>query len=173
MVNISVPIGKGTGKTLTELKFPDIPRAKPDIKFSEKTANSDLEFIKLLADQGRLVFSTNNTATTTTAFAEIIPLNGETFYFFNSNWSVTTTSGGATGTLEIRNDGVSRESILIPTSSQGITHGVWGLRFDSLVGDGVKQFDAFLTESVNPLTANCSISGYILPSETLSSRGTG
>ena len=108
MTNIQVPLGQ----SLT--KFPNIRRSKPEFEkgVAEKTAGSDLEFTKILADRGQLVFSTDNTATVTQSLGAITPQNGETFYFIGGSWEFTL-DASSSGTLALRNDGIERE-ISIP-----------------------------------------------------------
>ncbi len=168
MTNIQVPLGQ----SLT--KFPNIKMAKPEFtKRTEDKAGSDIEFFKILADRGRMVFSTDNTQASTGSFAAIIPNNGETFYFIGGAWELAAEIDSA-ATIELRNDGISRESVSVLTDLVAREErGAWQLKFDSLIGDGSKTYDILMTETTNPVVASANIYGYILPSETLSSRGSG
>ena len=158
MVNIQVPI---TQKD----KF-GFARSQPEPKITEKTANSDLEFLKQLADQGRLVTATGS-RTTTGTLAEIIPQNGETFYLIDAQYNFDSSS--ALATIELRNDGTVKSIITSPGTP---IVGFFAVKFDSLVGNGVKQYDVLVTD-VGTTTADVTINGYLLPSETVSSRGSG
>ena len=166
MANIQVPLGQ----SLT--KFPNIKMAKPEFEkgIGEKQAGSDIEFLKTLADRGRLAFGSGSLVNTGT-IASITPLNGETFYFLGGSWQfdMGITAGGS---IQLRNNGVVREEV---SSQSGLevlmTNGVWVVKFDSLIGNGVKTYDLLFTRDTTVLTVNASMYGYILPSETLSSRG--
>jgi len=163
---ISLPLGKGVSK------FPNLTLAKPEFqKGSEQKAGSDLEFIKTLADRGRLVFSDDNTQSTTGSFASIIPQNGETFYLLGGSWNLTLTPADDCS-ITLRNDGSSREIVgAITDSNEGNFYGIWNTKLDALIGNGVKAYDLLFTTAGGGPTANANIYGYLLPSETLSSRG--
>ena len=170
MANIQVPLGQ----SLT--KFPNIRRSKPEFEkgVAEKAAGSDIEFFKTLADRGRLVFSTDNTQSSTGTFGAITPQNGETFYFLGGSWQIEL-GLVSSGELDLRNDGIVRESISFANSNVDFreSNGLWALKFDSLIGNGTRTYDMLFTETEAAIVANASIFGYILPSETLSSRGSG
>jgi len=168
MVNISLPIGKGI------TKFPNLKLSKPEFRkgIAEKQAGSDIEFFKIMADRGRLVFSDVDTTSNSGSMSAITPNNGDTFYFLGGSWQMFL-AGNSEGSIELRNDGISRERISHLNQDPVQVRGAWELRFDALIGDGVKSYDLLFTEVTAAVIATTNIYGYILPSETLSSRGTG
>ena len=166
MVNIKVPLGQ----SLT--KFPNIKRSIPEFsKKAPEQATSDLSFLKIMADTGRLVFSTDNTQGADGSFAAIIPQNGETFYFLGGSWNLTLTPNDDVS-ITLRNDGSSIESVGAVAGTTGENHfGTWKTTLDSLIGNGTKAYDILYAEAGGGPNARANIYGYILPSETLSSRG--
>ena len=142
-------------------------RSQPEQGQDQKAPQSDLEFLKHLSDKGRLVSATGS-RTTTGTLATITPQNGETFYLISAQYNFFSSSTVAT--IELRNDGTIK-SVLTGTSSD-TNIGVFAVPFDSLIGNGVKVYDVLVTV-VGTTRVDITINGYILPSETLSSRGSG
>ncbi len=143
-MSIQVPIGKGI------IKFPKIPRSKPE--FEKKPfldqINSDLQFLRLLSQDDRLVIETN-TGTTSGDMITVTPATGTTFFFLGA--AVTNTdAGGLTGNFQLTNNGIVRDFVRL-TDIQ--TH-TFSLPIDRLVGTGMDSFILeALTTNVNSESA--------------------
>ena len=134
MANIQVPIGRGL------LQQPQQQKEQ----FTKSL--SDREFLKQLADEGRLVGSTASDIITTTAdliINSIVPPNGSTFYFISGSW--VNSMGAPRVTLELRLDGVAIEGYTNSLTST-MLKGDWLTDF-SMKGDGTKAITVVAIES--------------------------
>ena len=125
-----------------------IAQQQPKNKFTINTNLPDLSFLRQLSVQGRLVFFQSNVITNTTPL-QIIPKNGETFFYYRGVF--TTGSTTTLATCSILNDGQQREQFLIPPTADGIqsTFPYVSQFVDSLVGDGLKIFEVTNSVSTN------------------------
>ena len=140
---IQVPIGKGIGK------FPKLRFSQPEFEKKSTISSipqSDLQFLRGLAEDSRIVVQTN-TGTTSGDMITITPDTGTTFFFLGA--SVTNTDGAAAGTFQLTNDGTIRDFVQI---AFGDNH-TFTLPIDRIVGNMSRSFILeALTANVNSLT---------------------
>ena len=160
MVNIQVPISEAN------LEFPKFKRSIPEFsKFEASKTNTDLQFMKDLADRGKFRTREGSRSDSGTV-ASFTPNQGETFYFLGGTWVFNTDGGGS---VRLLNDGVVRERQNADTVNQ--TRGNWNLEGDSLIGNNSKAYTIELVNESGSSACSGSIFGYVEQSETLSSRG--
>ena len=138
-----VPLGQAI------VKFPNIRFSKPEFEKKKDISSipqSDLQFLRALAEDSRIVIQTN-IGTTSGDMITITPDTGTTFFFLGA--SVTNTDGVTTGTFQLTNDGTIRDFVELPT---GENH-TFTLPIDRLVGNMSRSFILeALTADVNSLT---------------------
>ncbi len=128
----------------------------------------DSQFFQKLADEGRLVI-VNNQKNNPSTVVEVIPNQGETFYLMSALFNINSAN---INTIELRNGDTVRETI--NTLADTVERGNFQLPFDSLIGDGTKSYSIEWTvEGAGSNTVDATLIGYIKPSPTVSSRGTG
>ena len=170
MTDIKVPIGRGLTQQIE--KFPNIPKATPEFDKTEfRSSNSDLEFFKRIADEGRLRIDQGSftTASQTGTAASIIPNPGETFYLIRASYVQKTQISGS---IRLQNDGVNREVVTSPGANLTVS-GFFGVATDALIGDGVKEYRIRAGQGAGTNSNSGTIIGYVETSPTRSSRGTG
>ena len=157
MANIKVPIGRGL---LSQPEF----KKQPELK-----ATNDLEFKKLLADQGKL--TTAFAAVTNSGSAQDLvtftPPNGSTFYLLGATGEGST--GGTAFTVRLRviiNGVISDIKAFSATGPANFDVTEEGF---SLVGNGTNQILIRLTTT--GMVTESTIFGYLESSPTTSSRG--
>ena len=142
-MSIQVPIGKGIGK------FPKLRFAQPEFEkkpFTEQI-NSDLQFLRQLSEDDRIIIQTN-VGTTSGDMITITPDTGTTFFFLGA--SVTNTDGAAIGEFQLTNNGIIRDWVQL---AAGATH-TFSLPIDRLVGNMSNSFILeAITTNVNSLTS--------------------
>ena len=163
MANISVPIGKGTGKTLTELKFPDIPRAQPEFVKEIDKPISDLAFYKLKSDEGK-IRSGNGGANGNNTITMVTVPTGSTFYLLECTYSAA-----SNGLIDlILDDGTFLKRASVP--SAGTPSGVFdvkGLTVVATDADIIIQADS----NNDPGIWRMNLTGYLENTPVTSSRG--
>ena len=140
-------------------------RSPQSKKFQNTT--SDLEFLKEISDFGEVIIRSGNRSTTGTAVSFVVP-DGKTFYFISGFFQISTQTSGS---IRLQNDGVTREDYVGIAGTVEAFRGAWQLPTDSLIGDGVKAYTIDVTAGAGTNRIGGSIVGYIINSETLSSRG--
>ena len=154
---IKVPIGRGL---LSQPEFKKEP---------EKKATNDIEFKRILADQGKLFnnFDTRLSASGVGPIVTVTPPNGSTFYLLEAKGIGTT--GGATALIRLRStiDGVitdhKSDSQLTPHPFDVTVSGF------SIVGNGTNTLEVRM--HATGTNTEAEITGYLEPSATVGSRG--
>ena len=145
---IKVPIGRGIISQIQE---------KPQTGI---TAQSELQFFKDLAVDGRLV-TNSSTRTTSGTVATIIPPNGSTFYFLEASYSGQINNvGNPVSFYQLIKDGNVIERIDVKNDQT--TSGRFETPFDSLVGNGTRSYDIeFTFDAGQTGNASGTICGYL------------
>ncbi len=145
---IKVPIGRGIISQIQE---------KPQTGI---TAQSELQFFKDLAVDGRLV-TNSSTRTTSGTVATIIPPNGSTFYFLEASYSGQINNvGNPVSFYQLIKDGNVIERIDVKNDQT--TSGRFETPFDSLVGNGTRSYDIeFTFDASQTGNASGTICGYL------------
>ena len=159
MANIKVPIGRGIiGQVQQEFQ------KEPELK-----ATNDLEFKRILADQGKLRTASALVIASGLAqdLVEFIPPNGSTFYLLEASGVATT--GGTAFTVRLQTEiGGTRIVIKSDTGTGPANFDVTEEGF-SLVGNGTDKI--FIRLPTTGQATESTIFGYLEPSPTTSSRG--
>ncbi len=145
---IKVPIGRGIISQIQE---------KPQTGI---TAQSELQFFKDLAVDGRLV-TNSSTRTTSGTVATIIPPNGSTFYFLEASYSGQINNvGNPVSFYQLIKDSIVLERIDVKNDQT--TSGRFETPFDSLVGNGTRSYDIeFTFDAGQTGNASGTICGYL------------
>ena len=150
---ISVPIKQGTAI----LKFPNIPRSKPEfLKNPESKATSKQQFLKELADQGKLIALEGQrlSAAGKGVVITFTPNNGTTFYLLSA---VMSSSGAADLGMDKVIGGVTLNVNIKELSAAGsIDCTIEGYAF---VGNGIDELR--LVGGVDGRDYNANLSGYL------------
>ena len=157
MANIKVPIGRGIIGQVQQEQFTKEP---------EKKATNDIEFRRILADQGKL-FSNHGTRTAVGAVVEIIIPNGSTFYLLKATAIVSAIGTTAVynltsvinGVTTIENDNGGLGPINLDLTIEGF----------SIIGNGANLLR--INQTTGNVLSNAVIQGYLEPTITTSSRG--
>ena len=153
MANIKVPIGK---------RFEERERFLED-KFMAKSANTDLQFLKDLADQGKMVVRSGSSGSSGTIVTFTIP-SGSTFYLMKTSFDGDFTNAILNFTNPTEQiDLFGATATNLPGKFQ-IEEGV------ALVGDGNRAIE--IEGTGVGVSMSASFTGYISNSVTRSSRGT-
>ena len=151
MANIKVPIGK---------------RFEERERFLEKMTQqptSDIQFLKKLADEGKVINRSATTSDNATVVVTFAPPNGSTFYLLKT--SCTGANGGDVF-LEFTNPTELIDEQAFPAVNTNVQFTITNV---SLVGNGSRALQIRTASNGGSLT--CSFNGYIENSTTLSSRG--
>ncbi len=157
MANIKVPIGRGIIGQVQQEQFTKEP---------EKKATNDIEFRRILADQGKLFVNQGSSALSGDVVSVTIP-NGSTFYLLKATVSITVNGTSSDYVLSTTIDGiVTTRNNGGGTGFQTIDLTVEGF---SIVGNGVNLIRVF--NVTGNIDSAATIEGYLEPSATTSSRG--
>ena len=135
-------------------------RSTPEIKSPEQRAQTEGQWLKDLADEGKLVMVQEATNTNSTEFLTVTPNPGETFYLISATAAVT---DSATSQVQLRLNSDIVERVTFTAEIASIPFKTTGL---SVVGNGINTINLFTT-----LGAAGSILGYVENTPTRSSRG--
>jgi len=124
MVNIQVPLSSQKSNQLLKDSF----------KSPALLAHNDLEFLKDLSENLRLIIVTGSITTAGNIIA-VIPDTGTTFFFLGGSVQ-NTDAGGLEGDFTIENDGTERERVKLQQNE----FYEWKLPMDRLVGNMSKVF---------------------------------
>ena len=125
---------------------------------------SDLQFIKKLSDEGKLIIVNGSTTTGTADIVEFVVPQGKTFYFLDS--SVTAANGGDCF-LEITNPTFLIDLQAFPAVDTNIQ---FKIKCATIVGNGIRSILIRMVGGAN-LLSSATIEGYLENSPTLSQMG--
>ena len=138
-------------------------RSIPELKRPEEKSNTELQFLKDLADQGKIISRSERGTGANQRLAEFVIPNGSTFYLLKATAAAASDPGQAT--LEFPS-GTAFEVADLPTGVEISFQSVGA----SFIGNGTNSISIFVE-----LVANASVAvlyGYLEASKTRSSRGT-
>ena len=156
---IKVPIGKGTGKTPNELKFPNLKLSQPQEKFGVlQEIPSDRQFLKDLADQGRLVIEqgVESAGQPTTIISFIVP-NGSTFYLIEAN---AQSLGNGAAEADLVSDGTVLETV----GTVGANSMPFQTPIFSTIGNGIRTIEIIMTDNPAGGGVAATLTGYLVRS---------
>ena len=165
-MSVKVPITKAdvVGQKSTRARADQKRRA--EFKKQQATIplpNSDLQFIKNIHDEGRFVL-VQGARTTDGTVCSIIPANGTTFYLLGASTSMEVITGTGKANLE-RNGELREKHIAIGNNTN--TSFNFGLRFDSMIGNGTKAYTIEFTEGAGNVKINATLYGYFANTPTV------
>ena len=154
MVNIKVPIDKKDRFGIT-MSPPEFTKAQTE---GIATSLGDLQYLRQLSEQGRIITQTGSDTGTATAVVVITPQSGETFFFTEAFFSHG--SGNSEFTIDLVKAGVIVDQVV--TAGNVVGDGKFHLQFDRLVGNGIDTFQVNYTEAgAGGQTVTTIINGYL------------
>ena len=161
MANIKVPI-----TILKKDKF-NFPISKPEFTKADTTASEkplgDLQFLRQLSEQGRLITENGTDDDTALAVISVTPASGDTFFFTSAFFAHT--SGDAEYTVDLVKAGQIVDTII--TAGNVVGDGAFHLQFDRLVGNGLDTFQINYTKvGLGAADVSVTMNGYLENTKT-------